>query len=81
MLDLLNLFHNDYNKYEFSNFFEVYNQRFPLNDEEKTLFFIMISLPEKVEFTPSDYDNTIKVNRLLTYIYISEKLIRPYYTP
>lgn len=81
VLDLLNLFHNDYNKYEFSNFFEVYNQRFPLSDEEKKLFFIMISLPEKVEFTDSEYDNTVKVNSLLTYIYKTEKLIRPYYTP
>lgn len=81
VLDLLNLFHNDYNKYDFSNFFEIYNQRFPLNDEEKKLFFIMISLPHKTEFTASEYDNTVKVNNLLTYIYKTENLIRPYYAP
>ncbi len=81
VLDLLNLYHNDYNKYEFSNFFEVYNQRFPLNEEEKKLFFIIISLPKKIEFSNYEYDNTIKINDMLTYIYKTEKLIRPYYTP
>ncbi len=81
VLDLLNLFLNDYNKYEFSNFLEVYTQRFPLSDEEKKLFFIMISLPRKIEFTNIEYDNTVEVNNLLTYIYKTEKLIRPYYTP
>ncbi|MDD2208454.1 MAG: hypothetical protein PHG03_00705 [Bacilli bacterium] len=79
VLDLMNLYSNDYNKYEFSNFFEVYNQRFPLSDEEKKLFFIMISLPKKIEFTNFEYDNTTKVNNLMTYIYKTENLIRPYY--
>ena len=79
VLDLMNLYSNDYNKYEFSNFFEVYNQRFPLSDEEKKLFFIMISLPKKIEFTNFEYENTTKVNNLMTYIYKTENLIRPYY--
>lgn len=79
VLDLMNLYSNDYNKYEFSNFFEVYNQRFPLSDEEKKLFFIMISLPKKIEFTNFEYDNTTKINNLMTYIYKTENLIRPYY--
>lgn len=80
VLDLINLYLNDYNKYEFSNFFEVYNQRFPLSDEEKKLFFIMISLPKRIEFTDLEYDNTAKVNNLMTYIYKTENLIRPYYS-
>lgn len=81
VLDLISLFKNDYNKYEFSNFFEVYNQRFPLNDEEKKLFFIMISIPKKINITEYEYNNTTEVNNLFTYIYKTEKLIRPYYTP
>jgi len=81
VLDLINLYLNDYNKYEFSNFLEVYNQRFPLSDEEKKLFFIMISLPKKIEFSNYEYDNTTKINNLMIYIYKTENLIRPYYTP
>ncbi|MFA6753450.1 MAG: hypothetical protein WCR93_04205, partial [Bacilli bacterium] len=48
ILDLINLYTNDYNKYEFSNFLENYNQKFPLSKEELKLFFIMISLPKEV---------------------------------
>lgn len=81
VLDLMNLYHNDFDKYEFSNFFEVYNQRFTLNEAEKLLFFLMITLPQKIEFTNYEYDNTEKVNRLLRYIYKTEQLVRPYYTP
>ena len=81
VLDLMNLYHNDFDKYEFSNFFEVYNQRFTLNEDEKLLFFLMITLPQKIEFTNYEYDNTEKVNRLLRYIYKTEQLVRPYYTP
>ncbi len=81
ILDLLNLYHNDYNKYEFSNFLENYNQRFPLSKEELKLFFIMISLPREIKFGTEEYSNTREVNELLTYIYKTENLIRPYYTP
>lgn len=81
VLDLINLYHNDFDKYEFSNFFEVYNQRFSLNEEEKLLFFLMVALPEKIEFMEYEYDNTEKVNRLLRYIYKTEQLVRPYYSP
>lgn len=81
VLDLMNLYHNDFDKYEFSNFFEVYNQRFSLNEEEKLLFFLMVALPEKIEFMEYEYDNTEKVNRLLRYIYKTEQLVRPYYSP
>ena len=41
----------------------------------------MITLPQKIEFTNYEYDNTEKVNRLLRYIYKTEQLVRPYYTP
>ncbi len=81
VLDLINLYQNDYNKYEFSNFFDNYNKKFPLNKEELKLFFLMISLPREIVLKDNEYDNTKEVNKLLTYIYKTEKLIRPYYTP
>lgn len=81
ILDLINLYQKDYNKYEFSNFLENYNQKFPLSNEELKLLFIMISQPKEVNYTQYEFDNTRKVNDMLTYLYKTEKLIRPYYAP
>ncbi|MDD3896086.1 MAG: hypothetical protein PHP49_03570 [Bacilli bacterium] len=81
ILDLINLYTNDYNKYEFSNFLENYNQKFPLSKEELKLFFIMISLPKEVNYSIYEFDNTRKVNEMLTYVYKTEMLIKPYYAP
>lgn len=81
ILDLINLYRNDYYKYDFSNFWEIYNERFPLSEEEKQLFFIMIALPYELEFTTDEYTNTQVVNNLLTYLYKTENLIRFNYAP
>ena len=81
VLDLINLYQKDYNKYDFSNFFEIYESRFPLNEAEKKLFFIVISLPSEIKLGSDEFSNTTVVNNLLTYIYKTENLIRPYYAP
>ena len=81
VLDLINLYKNDYNKYEFSNFLENYNNAFKLSDEERKLFFIVISLPNPIKLNQNEFDNTRETNELLTYIYKTENLIRPYYSP
>ena len=81
VLDLINLYQNDAHKYDFSNFLEIYNYKFPLTEEEKKLFFMMISLPKEIKLTGDEFTNTKEVNTLLTNIYKTENLIRPYYTP
>ena len=81
VLDLYNLYQKDYLKYDFSNFLETYNNKFILTDEEKKLLFILISMPFKIELKENEFNNTKKVNNLLTYIYKTENLIRPYYSP
>ena len=39
----------------------------------------MISLPEKIEFEKKDYNNCLKVDKLLNYIYKTDTIISPYY--
>jgi hypothetical protein len=80
VLDLINLYHNDYNKYDFSNFLNVYQSHFSLLEEEKKLFFITISLPTIKFFSDDEMQNTVIAGSLLDYITTTEKLIRPYYT-
>ena len=79
VLDLINLYHNDFTKYDYSNFLSNYLKNFNLLPNEKRLLFIVISLPKVVYFTDNDMDNTINIGKFIDYINKTEKLIRPYY--
>lgn len=80
VIDLINLYKNDYGKYDFSLFLEEYLKYFELLDYEKSLLFIMISIPNTLDFTNNELDNTIRVSKLISYIEDTSKLIRPYYS-
>ena len=79
ILDLINLYHNDFNKYDFTSFLSIYLKQNVLLSEEKRLLFIVISLPKVIYFNDNELDNTISVGKLIDYINYTEKLIRPYY--
>ena len=77
--DLHNFYRNNYKDLEFSELLNIYESRYPLLDNERKLLFILISIPDKIEFTKDEYLNTKKVNELLYYIYKTDTLISPYY--
>ena len=56
-----------------------YSKRYPLKEEELKLLFMKISIPEKIDFSLSEFDNTKKVKDLLYYINRGDNLISPYY--
>lgn len=79
VLDLVNLYKNDYNKYDFSVFLDTYLNNFPLNETEKKLLFTVISLPKIPYFNEDEFKNTVTASKFIDYIFKTEKLIRPYY--
>lgn len=79
VLDLINLYHNDYSKYNFSNFLDKYMTIFELLPEEKHLLFLMISFPIDYTSGTDEMKNTINASKVFDYINETEKLIRPYY--
>ena len=80
VIDIINLYKNDFNKYDFSLFLNEYFKHFELLDYEKTLLFIMISMPKTYDFGNNELDNTIMVSKSISYIEYTNKLIRPYYS-
>lgn len=80
ILDIVNLYKNDFNKYDFSIFLTAYLKSFELLPAEKKLLFITLSIPEIVYITNSEMENTINYGKLVDYIDRTEKLIRPYYS-
>ena len=80
VIDIINLYKNDFNKYDFSLFLNEYFKHLELLDYEKTLLFIMISMPKTYDFGNNELDNTIMVSKSISYIEYTNKLIRPYYS-
>ena len=70
-----------YKTTDFDSLFNVYLSRYPLTKEELKLFFVIISLPWKIDDNnDSEYDRQVKVLELLIYLDKTEKIVSKYYT-
>lgn len=78
IFDLYKLYKKYELDYDFSSILKKYEKNYPLQEEERKLFFILISLPDKIEFTNIDYDNCLKVGKLVESIYKTNNLIEEY---
>ena len=78
--DLYNFYKNNYRDIDFNILLNQYEQRYPLTEEEILFLFLLISLPDKINFINDDYKNTIEVDNLLNYIYKTDKIILEYNT-
>lgn len=79
VLDLVPFYQREYFDLDFEDLFEIYQTKFPWNEEEKKLFFLLISLPQKPVLTEDEFLNCQKIRETLDYVYKTEELIRPYY--
>lgn len=80
IIDLIEFYHNEWDKIEFSSILEKYFDKCTLLPEEKKLLFINISMPQFKEFTDDEMNNVIIIRKIFDYLYKTEELIRPYYT-
>lgn len=75
IFDLYKLYNNHALDFEFSDILKKYENIYPLNDDEKKLLYILISMPKKIEMQGSNYENCKEIGRELDRIYKTEKLI------
>lgn len=80
IFDLYKLYKNDGLEIEFSSILKRYERSYPLLEEERQLLFILMSLPERIEFISNEYECCSKVTRMIDFIYKTESIISPYYT-
>lgn len=78
--DLYSFYINNYLDVDFNEILFIYEKYFPLLLEEKKLLFLLISIPNKIDFTNDEYDNTKKVTELLSYINKTFKVVSKYYS-
>lgn len=68
-------------EFDFEELLKLYESKYPLLEEERKLLFILLSIPDKIELNKSEYENCKEARKIIDYIYKTEMLIIPYYTP
>lgn len=80
IFDLYKLYKRHSLKYDFSEIFKRYEHSYPLLEEEKKLFFILISLPDKLEYNASEYQMCCEISNIIENLARTENFISPYYS-
>lgn len=76
--DLISLYNNHYLEFEFTELLDIYLNKYPLTEEEITLFLTIISIPRKIVYNNSEYKNILNIRRQLDYIYKTSELVKKY---
>ena len=80
IFDLYKLYKNEGLEVEFASLLERYERNYPLLNEERDLLFILMSLPDKVDFVGKESEKCEIITKMIDYIYKTESIISPYYT-
>lgn len=78
ILDIIKFYKREYRNLEFSSVLDVYFSLFTLLEDEKLLLFIVMSLPNKIELTSNEFNNTNIVSDMYNYIFKTENLLKSY---
>lgn len=79
VLDLYKFFNN----IELNNFtllLDMHEEDYKLNEDERKLLFILLSIPKKFIFEIDEFANTSKVKEFVDYLFKTNDLITPYYS-
>lgn len=79
VLDLIDFYKKSYFDLNFEVIFQEYLKFCPWSEEEKKLFFVVISIPPKFVEKGTEFTLVRNIRHVLDYVYKTEKLIRPYY--
>ena len=78
IFDLYKLYRKYALNFDFESIFKKYEKIYSLLEEEKKLLFILITLPSKIEFNNTEYENTVQVTNMVDLIYKTEHLLEEY---
>ena len=79
IFDLYKLYKRHALDFDFLEILKAYEKNYPLLEEERKLFFILIALPTKIEFNQNEYEMCKLISKEIDSLYKSEMLISPYY--
>ena len=79
ILDLYNLYQNNFWNIEFSSIYKKYLLISPLSNEEQKLFFILISLVPEINFDGNEFNVCKEMRKKIDYVYKTEAFLKEYY--
>lgn len=75
ILDLINFYQKEYMNLDFEILMSKYLKNYPLKDNEKKLFSIVISMPPIIDIEGDEMIIQRKIRKMLDYIFKTEKLV------
>lgn len=79
IFDLYKLYKRHANEFDFSEVLKRYERSYPLLEDEKKLFFILIALPDKIDFDQKEYKMCVEISQKIDILFKTEIFITPYY--
>lgn len=67
-------------QFDFYDLLTYYEKKYPLQEEERKLLFILMSLPDKLEERETEYARCKMVSEKIDFLYKTEYIISPYNT-
>lgn len=80
IFDLYILYKRHALDYDFSEILKSYENNYPLQEDERKLLFILITLPPNLELDKTEYEMTKYISKQIDILYKTEKIISPYYS-
>lgn len=77
VFDIYKLYQNHILDFDFETILNEYEKSYPLLKEEKELFFILISMPDLIDFKQDEYTNCKIISKMLDKIYKTEMFLSP----
>ena len=77
IFDLLAIFRNYGNKYNFKEKLKIYESIYPLKKKELELLYIFITLPPKFEFKGTEYNLCNNLAETLELLYQANNIVSP----
>lgn len=78
ILDIINFYQKEYMNLDFEPLLNKYFHSYPLNEYEKKLLFIVISIPPIIELEGIEIKVTSNIRKKLDYVFKTEKLIESF---
>lgn len=73
--DFLYFYKKNYLLLEMQSLFQIYQSKYPFSEEELYLFYSLILLDEKIQFSSNYYENTILVQDRVAYAFKARKFV------
>lgn len=81
ILDLIGFYQKEYMNLNFEPIIERYMRSYPLNPQEKHLFFIVISIPPIINLEGQEINVTKEIRKKLDYMFKTENLVKEMLPP